>query len=67
MVNAALFALEKSVWVGATLCDFAYYTHQYVYGEPGGADKYEFYQVISRLRKEGFIEKIKDIDQEKII
>ena len=67
LINAVLFALEKSVWVGATIYDFAYYTHQYAFGDPQGADRCEFYQLISRLRKEGFIERIKDIDQDKII
>lgn len=67
LINAALFALEKSVWIGATLYDFAYYTHQYAYGNPQGADRYEFYQLIWRLRKEGFVEKTKDLDENKII
>lgn len=67
LVNGALFALEKSVWVGATIYDFATYMHQYSHGSPQGAERYEFYQLIWRLRKEGFIEKTKDLDQNKII
>lgn len=67
ILNASLILLEKSVWVGATIYDFAYYTHQYAYGDPKGADRYEFYQLIRRLRKEGLIEKEKDLDQNKII
>lgn len=67
LMNAALFALEKSVWAGASVYDFAYFTHQYVSGNAQGADRYEFYQVIRRLCKEGFIEKTKDINQDKII
>lgn len=66
-MNAALFALEKSVWIGATIYDFAYYTHQHAYGDSKGADRHEFYQLIRRLREEGFIEKTKDLDQNKII
>lgn len=65
MVNAALFALEKSVWIGATIYDFATYMHQYSHGSPQGADRYEFYQLIWRLRKEGFIEK--ELNEKKII
>lgn len=67
LVNAALFALEKSVWVGATIYDFAAYTHQYSHESPQGADRYEFYQLIWRLRKEGFIEKSKDLHEDQII
>lgn len=66
-MNAMLFALEKSVWAGATIYDFATYMHQYSHGNPQGADRYEFYQLISRLRKEGFIEKSKNLNQNKII
>lgn len=66
-INAALFALEKSVWGGTTIYDFAYYTHQYVNGTAQGADRHEFYQLISRLRKEGFIERAKDLNENKII
>lgn len=67
ILSAALLLLEKSVWIGTTIYDFAYYTHQYAYGDPKGADRYEFYQLIRRLRKEGLIEKEKDLDQNKII
>lgn len=67
LINAALFALEKSVWIGATIYDFAIYTHHYSHGNPQGADRYEFYQLIWRLRKEGFIEKTKDLNEDRII
>lgn len=67
LANAALLALEKSVWAGATIYDFAYYTHQYISGEPQGAERYAFYQLLRRLRKEGFIDQEKDMDQDKII
>lgn len=65
--KSILFALEKGVWVGTTLYDFAYYTHYYVNGNAIGADRYEFYQGIKRLRDQGFVKQIKDIDQHKVI
>lgn len=65
--KAILFALEKTVWVGTTLYDFAQHTNYYVSGMPLGAQRYEFYQAVRRLREEGFIDLERKIDENKVI
>ena len=67
LANAILFTLEKTTWAGTALYDFAYYNYRYLYSPNQNIDRYEFYQAIKRLRDQGFIEKIQDIDQDKII
>lgn len=69
MAKAILFTLEKAAWTGTVLYDFAAYTHHYTnaLGTGPNIQRYSFYQAIKRLREQGLIDQVKDIDQDKII
>ncbi len=54
-----LWALEKSIDTGIRLYDFAQNTHHYVYGMPN-LNRYELYRIVSRLKKKGWVETIKN-------
>ncbi len=61
-----LLALEKAVDGYVRLEDFAYHHYRYHYGIPD-LKKTSLAQALKRLREKGFIEKIADKDESKII